>query len=129
MPYGNIGDASNNNHKQLHHSIGLSDPNTFTDVRTVMVWDSRNWMHLSQWLFTNLTSCITRINITLYSPSLFMIILRVSLFDVIVIVFFLFLWSFLQLHWQTKEIKLKRRQKSVILWNLFVANLELFWMK
>ena len=30
MPYGNIGDASNNNHKQLHHSIGLSDPKTVT---------------------------------------------------------------------------------------------------
>ena len=26
MQYGNIGDASNNNHKQLHHLIGLSDP-------------------------------------------------------------------------------------------------------
>ena len=26
MPYGNIADASNNNHKQVHHSTGLSDP-------------------------------------------------------------------------------------------------------
>ena len=32
MPYGNIGDASNNNHKQLHHSIGLSD------LKTVIVY-------------------------------------------------------------------------------------------
>ena len=28
MPYGNIADASNNNHKQVHHSTGLSDPKT-----------------------------------------------------------------------------------------------------
>ena len=26
MPYGNISDASNINHKQVHYSIGLSDP-------------------------------------------------------------------------------------------------------
>ena len=28
MTYGYIGDASNNNDKQLHYSIGLSDPKT-----------------------------------------------------------------------------------------------------
>ena len=28
MPYDNSGDASNNNHKQVHHSIDLSDPKT-----------------------------------------------------------------------------------------------------
>ena len=32
MPYGNTGDASNNNHKQLHHSIG------FSDLTTVIVY-------------------------------------------------------------------------------------------
>ena len=28
MPYGNITDVSNNKHKQLHHSSGLSDTKT-----------------------------------------------------------------------------------------------------
>ena len=28
MPFGNIGSAPNNNQKQLHHTIGLSDPKT-----------------------------------------------------------------------------------------------------
>ena len=28
MPFGNIGSAPNNNQKQLHHTIGLSDPTT-----------------------------------------------------------------------------------------------------
>ena len=28
MPFGNIGSAPNNNQKQLHYTIGLSDPKT-----------------------------------------------------------------------------------------------------
>ena len=32
MPYGNIADASSNNHKQLNHSIGLPD------LKTVIVY-------------------------------------------------------------------------------------------
>ena len=37
MPCGNIVDVSNNNHKQLHHSIGLSDPKTVIVYNLVLL--------------------------------------------------------------------------------------------
>ena len=63
MPYGNIGDASNNNHKQLHHSIGLSDP------KTVFVYYNLVFLQLYKLLWFGIagTECTTRLkSVTVY---------------------------------------------------------------
>ena len=67
VPNGNIGDASNNNQKQLHHSIALSDPKTVIAYYNLVLLQMYEllWFGiarigytkrlLSQWLFTSLT--------------------------------------------------------------------------
>ena len=53
------------------------------------------------------------------------------LFDVIVMVFLLFMIIFAIILAKKRDIKLKYRQKSsyfVNLWNIFVAKLDLFWL-
>ena len=64
MPFGNIGSAPNNNQKQLHHTIGLSDP------KTVIVYYNLALLQMCELLWFRITGTVALKSVTGFVVSL-----------------------------------------------------------
>ena len=59
MPFGNIGSAPNNNQKQLHHTIGLSD------LKTVIYYNLA-LLQMSELLWFGIAGTVPLKSVTVY---------------------------------------------------------------